>query len=117
MTYELKENTNTPDLLAPSIVEAQESVIYRKDVENGGTFRVQVISQAMVGDMLSVRLEAFGVWSSDIVFNEVNLGKPLDFKVQYRSFSQGDLALASYKLLRGPVVIGQSPTSVYELKD
>jgi hypothetical protein len=116
MTYELKEITTTSQLPAAAILQAEGSVIYREAVKNGGTFRVPVIPQAQVGDTLSVKLVANGTWYTDLVFNAVNLGQPLDFNVQYRSFSQGHSAVASYSLQQGEDKFF-SPETSYELKD
>jgi hypothetical protein len=116
MAYELKEIRVNSELLAPTILQAEGSVIYREAVKNGGTLRVPVISQAKVGDVLTVRLKAYGTWFSDVVFNEVNLGKPLDFNVRAFVFSQGNLAVASYSLHQGEDRF-DSPETRYELKD
>lgn len=116
MTYELKEILIDPELPASTILQAEGAVIYREAVVNGGTLQVPVISQAKAGDTLNVQLKAYGTWSTELVFNEGNLGKPLNFNVQGRSFSQGDSAVASYSLTRGANRFF-SPETIYELKD
>ncbi|MET0848601.1 MAG: hypothetical protein ABWY46_20660 [Pseudomonas sp.] len=116
MTYELKENRLDSELLAPAILQADGSVIYREAVKNGGTLRVPVISQAQAGDTLTVQLKANGTWSSDVLFTEVNLGEALDFNVRYQSFSEGNSAVASYSLKQGADRFF-SPERSYDLKD
>jgi hypothetical protein len=116
MTYELKEIRINSELLAPTILQAEGSIIYREAVKNGGTIRVPVISQARVGDILTVWLRAYGTWSTDLEFNEINLGKPLDVNVRYLSFSQGNSAVVSYSLQQGEDKL-PSPETSYELKD
>jgi hypothetical protein len=116
MAYELKEIRINSELLAPTILQAEGSVIYREAVKNGGTLRVPVISQAHVGDILTVFLRANGSWQTDLEFNEINLGKPLDVNVRYLSFSQGNSAVASYTLQQGEDKFF-SPETSYELKD
>lgn len=39
MTYELKEIRINSELLAPTILQAEGSIIYREAVKNGGTIR------------------------------------------------------------------------------
>jgi|UPI00048E1F46 hypothetical protein len=116
MTYELKEILIDPELPASTILQAKGAVIYREAVVNGGTLQVPVIPQAKAGDTLNVKLMAYGTWSTDLVLDEDNLGLPLNFNVQYRSFSQGDSAVASYSLTRGANRFF-SPETIYELKD
>jgi hypothetical protein len=116
MTYGLKQIPINSELLAPTILQAEGSVIYREAVRNGGTIRVPIISQAQVGDTLTVWLRANGTWSTDLVFNEINLGKPLDVNVRYLSFSEGDSADVWYTLKQGEDPFPSLHT-IYELKD
>jgi hypothetical protein len=116
MAYELKRVVPKANLSPASILQAKDGVISRTDVKNGGTLRVPAIEEAKDGDNLYVFVAGNGKFFASVTYNDVNLGKPLEFSILYEVFSEGHTIVADYIFVQG----GNehfSPPAEYELKD
>jgi hypothetical protein len=116
MAYEMKQVDARVELLPTLILEAKDGVISRNDVRNGGTLRVPIVAQAKVGDKLMAIVRGSYIFFGPVTYNEVNLGKPLDFNVPYVVFSEAETITTEYVLEQGEDRF-LSPITEYELKD
>lgn len=119
MGYELKRATSkyAKSLAAPFIKEAEGGVIRRSNVKNGGTFVVPADESAQVGDEVFLMYTGHGRWFTWITLTAEQIGKPLQAKVDYIAFSEGDQGEAFYEVKRVDGSVEHAPVSKYEVKD